>query len=265
MHEWTSASPCYKHIDVSPTDIENEQTRSSKDMHIDNFGFLRLLQLADSALPIGSTAHSFGLETLVSEGGLRVEQLEHFLHNYLSEMGRLESVFCRLGYRLAPCPDMHLFQERWSDLNNHLSAMKPARESRVASATLGRRFLQLVYGLEVHPLLQYALQTTKGGGENHYSIAFGLVGGILDISEDMTVLAHLQQSLTALVSACQRLLPLGQQQASTILWRLKPTLIAIAQRSEEEANHPDTITIFTPLADIGSMRHPMLETRLFIS
>ncbi len=234
-------------------------------MHIDNLGFLRLLQLADSALPIGSTAHSFGLETLVAEGALRVEQLEHFLHDYLSEMGRLESIFCRLGYRLASCPDMHPFQERWSTLNNSLSALKPARESRVASTTLGRRFLQLVSALEAHPLLHHALQTTKGSGEKHYSIAFGLVGSILNISEDVTVLAHLQQSLTGLVSACQRLLPLGQQQASTILWRLKPTLIAIAQYSEEEANNPDTISIFTPLADIGSMRHPMLETRLFIS
>src|SRR5579863_2189212 len=136
-------------------------------MHIDDLGFLRLLQLADSALPIGSTAHSFGLETLVSEGALRVEQLEDFLHDYLSEMGRLESVFCRLGYRLAACSDRHLFQGHWCALNNHLSAMKPARESRTASTTLGRRFLQLVHGLKAHPHLQYALQMTKGGGENH--------------------------------------------------------------------------------------------------
>ncbi len=58
-------------------------------MQTDSLAFLRLLQLADSALPIGATAHSFGLETLAAEELLRVEQLEAFLHDYLEETGTL--------------------------------------------------------------------------------------------------------------------------------------------------------------------------------
>jgi urease accessory protein len=235
-------------------------------MHIETLPFLRLLQLADSALPIGSTAHSFGLESISVEDNLPVEQLEVFLQDYLTTTGELESVFCRLGHRLAAIDDTELFITQWLNLNTRLSAFKMARETRTASATLGRRFLQLVETLEETPRIQQALLAAKTQHTDiHYSIAFGLIGATLTIDETTTILAYLQQSLSSLISTCQRLLPLGQNQASGIVWRLKATLSNIAETSIHSAQHPEELTLFTPLLDIGSMRHPMLTTRLFIS
>jgi urease accessory protein len=239
-------------------------------MQNDALAFLRLLQLGDSALPVGTAAHSFGLETLTGEGLLTVATLETFLNDYLAEAGRLECIFCLQGHQLATRlveDDLSTADSlaQWLDLNARLSAFKMARESRQASAALGRRFLQLAVGLAIHPCLPHLIQEAKAAArETHHSIAFGLVGGLLHAQAQSTGLAYLQQSLAGLVSACQRLLPLGQSQASQILWHLHPGIISTVEGSIVAAAEND-ISCFTALVDLGSMNHPALTTRLFIS
>jgi urease accessory protein len=197
---------------------------------------LRLLQLADSAVPIGAAAHSFGLETLAAEGALHPDNLEEFLTAWLEEAGSLEAIFVRRAYA-----------GNLQELSEELSARKPACESREASLKLGRRFAQLVN----------AIANTQIAVDLHYSIAFGAACASLGIDEHAAVLAYLQQSVAGLVSACQRLMPLGQVAASRIVWNLKPAI--------EQAAAAKEISCFTPLPEIASMRHTLLETRLFIS
>lgn len=204
------------------------------------------MHLADSALPIGSAAHSFGLETLIAEELLTADALPAFLLNYLQETGVLEAAFCRAAY----CAD----DDEWTALNQHLSARKSARESREASLALGRRFLQLFSVLE-------GIETPTG--DAHYATVFGYAARRLDIAADLTAAVYLQQSVTTLVSACQRLMPLGQQRAARMLWDLKPEILKAAQASAGVG--VNSVTSFSPMVEIASMRHVALETRLFIS
>jgi urease accessory protein len=229
---------------------------------------LQLLHLADSALPIGSLAHSFGLETLVSNSALRVEDLPEFLGAYLEEAGVLEAAFCRAAFRFAAVADAECDASEIFGLNERLSALKPAREGRAGSLVLGQNLLQLAASVDDIPAIRRVLEsrrtasTGKGAGV-HHSIAFGLVAGALGLEESRAVAAFLHQSVASLVSACQRLMPLGQTRAAQILWEAKPAILAAVEKSG--ARPLDEVSCFTPLLDWGAMQHPGLATRLFIS
>ena len=202
---------------------------------------LDLLQLADSALPIGAGSHSFGFETLAEEGCVSEETVESFFRDYLSEAGVLDASFVRRAWR----------GEDAKALSDEYCARRPARESREAALKIGRRFSELGNALLNDAILPH--------GAPH-PIAFGMLGAHLGIPENEIVTAYLRQSIAGLISVSQRLLPIGQVAASRMMWDLKPSICAAAAASEERE-----VGCFTPLPELASMRHGSLETRLFIS
>jgi urease accessory protein len=225
---------------------------------------LRLLHLSDSALPIGGLAHSFGLESLVAAELLGVQELPDFLRGFLEEAGFLEAVFCREGFRLGNEAAPEAFLRGWLALNQRLSAMKLAREGRNGSGSLGRNFLTAVGGLGHFAVVKQALRASQETqGLIHHSIAFGLASRVLGFDEGRSVLAFLHSNTASLVSACQRLLPLGQNAAMKLLWELKPVMVEVMQQSA--GCSADDTWCFMPLLDWGAMEHPALTTRLFIS
>ena len=86
---------------------------------------------------------------------------------------------------------------------------------------MGRRFLRLAANVSGDELL---IAASEPGAEVHLATCFGLAAGVFGIDAATAAAAYLQQSMTTLVSACQRLLPLGQTQAHQILWDLKPAI-----------------------------------------
>ena len=211
--------------------------------------WLQLLHLADSALPIGAAAHSFGIESLVAESGLSEVGLHGFFSGWLSGTGRLEAAFCLRASAVTN-------QQEWELLNTDLSSFKPARESREASLRLGKRFLALAAGLIHQPNLEYR-------GDAHLATAFGLAGAALNLEPSLVAAAYLHQAVFGAISVCQRLLPFGQSSAMQLLWMLKADMMQAVEKAATAIN--DELWNSQPMLEIASMRHPHLTTRLFIS
>ena len=131
----------------------------------EDLAHLQMLHLADSALPIGSLAHSFGLESLVSAEILQVNDLPNFLQGYLEEAGMLEAVALREAFQLTAGNSPVFLPARWIAINDLLSALKPARESRTASATLGRNFLRAAMGVAESTVPPAGVGVFGGGGK----------------------------------------------------------------------------------------------------
>lgn len=230
----------------------------------DSLHVLQLLQLADSALPVGSVSHSFGLEALVFDEDIEYNALDcpaslrGYLEDSLSESLLVDAVFCREAHARALQGGSNV-ESRVRDLNRQTSALRLARESREASLTLGRRFAALAAALHPGPALS-ALASLE---ELHHSVAFGYTFGILAIDPHLTVSAFLHQSVLNIISAAQRLLPLGQIQANRIAWDLKPAMLEAVELSGNIS--PSIVCSFAHLPEMASMRHPCLPTRLFVS
>ncbi len=206
---------------------------------------LRLLQLADSAIPVGGLAHSFGLETLVEQAHVTAGNLEQFLGGWIEETGVLEAYYCAEAARRPG---------EFAALNQSLAARKPAREAREGSAAMGRRLMDLAaraWGI-----------TRPETSVLQYACCFGYVAGALGIEAGQATAAFLHQAVTGQISAAQRLLPLGHTDAQAIRFRLTSFIdTATAQALSVEQPPPS----FAPLTEIAQMNHPAQVTRLFVS
>lgn len=179
--------------------------------------------------------------------------LGRYIEDLLGEPLLVDGVLCREAHSRAVAGAWIV------DLNQRASALRLARESREASLAMGRRFAALAAALDPNPLL-YGIANLE---ELHHAVAFGYTFGVFGVDADISVSAFLHQNVLNIISAAQRLLPLGQMQANRIAWKLKPAILnAMAQSRTLSVT---TVCSFAQVPEMASMRHSGLPTRLFIS
>ncbi len=207
---------------------------------------LILAQWLSPAFPLGSFAWSHGLEQAVADRQVSdARDLRRWLRDVLRDgSGRSDAIFLRLAFACPP--------EALAALDARARAFQPAAERRAEAERQGAAFVRTtnaVWGTDMPDLL---LPLAVGQGARH-----------LGLDVETTVPIYLHSFASALVSAAQRLMPVGQNAAQAVIAALHPVCAEIAQATKGAGAYDLYSNAF--LSDIAAMRHETLQPRLFQS
>ena len=213
---------------------------------------LDLLQVVDRSFPTGGFVHSHGLEWLVKNSSLDLEQILRL--RLEQQLARFELIFLVEAHRAAASA------ESLTMLDTRLNAMLLPYEARDASLRVGRQLLTAAADLYSDPALQGACESLPHA---HHAVVSGILSRMLQLDEATAAGVFAFQAVRGQISAAQRLTRLGQVEAQRLLHRLKPAIEAAAQTAA--ISSLEDAAPFMPLLDVASMAHERSPVRLFVS
>jgi urease accessory protein len=216
-----------------------------------------LLHLCDSLFPIGSFAHSDGLEAATSRGEVQTAaDLRGWIDVTLTEgLRHVEGPAVARAWSASASGEF----ETVATLDDEVYALRPTSTGRESTRAMGSRLLKTwrqIRAAESTPLARL---------ERHQltlPVAFGAIGAASDIPVHATVEGFMYTRLAAIVSAAMRLIALGQREGHTLLAQ---ALSRVPALTEEIVNDSGPIGAFTPVLDVTVMSQQYVDSRLFKS
>ena len=213
---------------------------------------LRLLQLGDSALPIGGYSHSWGLEAAIDHGLVRdASGLEAWTRDFLVHLlGPLEGVVVGAVVRSRECA-VEANQLLWASLS--------PPTLRNASRDMGEQLLSLAARWE---WASTALPE-RGDSQWHHAVVFGCLAAGAGATPRDAVALFLHQVALGVISAGVRGVPIGHTHGQQILARLHGVIAELAENLYDKPL--ETAGSNCPAYEILCHEQSRLYTRIFRS
>ncbi|WP_264595313.1 urease accessory protein UreF [Sphingobium sp. B12D2B] len=229
---------------------------------MDDGALFDLLSWMSPAWPIGAFAHSGGIEWVVEAGHVTSRDTTVAWIGDLLEHGPLfnEALFFLHALRAGQAGDV----ARLTEVAELAVAAQSGFERHLETTAQGAAFRRIALQ-STQPSAFASLIAHVPDGALAYSVAAGCLFGCQGISERHGLVAYLHGCVANLVSAAQRLVPLGQTDGQQALLALREPIRALAA---EVMALPDSDPFLalrgcTLVAEIGCMAHETQYTRLF--
>ena len=211
-----------------------------------NLSYHKVMAWLSPSYPIGSFAYSHGLEFEIASGNITEKQeVKQWVEDLLKfGSGWNELVLFSLAYK----SDINSLDE----LSNFAKALAQSKERYEETLALGRAFAKVTSKLVM-----------VTGQEMPLPIVMGMCAKNEDISLEYILPLFAHNFVANLISVAVRLVPLGQTAGQQVLFELFATIEEVANKALA-ASIADLGTSCI-LADIASMKHEILKTRIFRS
>lgn len=206
---------------------------------------LTLTQWLSPAYPVGAFAYSHGLERLVQSGAVHdAVSLRDWLHDVLKHgAGWSDALFLTAAWRAKS-------ELAVAELDDMARAFAGPFERRFEAAQQGAAFCGVtaaVWGIELTELT--------------YPVAIGCAARHAGLPVEPTARLYLHAFISNLVSAAQRLMPLGQTAAQRVVRDMAPLCAHQAHAAVDADLSALSGTAF--LAEIAAMQHETQQPRIF--
>ncbi len=224
-------------------------------------GLYRLMSWLSPAFPVGAYTHSSGLEWAVGEGHVtgRAALIQWIEDVLACGTGYSDAVF----FAHAHCAAADENAERLMEVAELAAALHPSRERRVEATAQGAAFRRIATATADCPRLALLLPLPDDMLCYPVVVATLAAGHGIALSSALTAFLHAQVS--NLVSAAQRLVPLGQTDGQLAIVALEAAVSHLAGWTLARADGDlfEALGSGTLMADFASMAHETQYTRLF--